>query len=112
MLLIIVINIVNIDYNIIYIILYIYSISHEVMELPLWIINDFYCLGISILVTWSSDICKQAIIIVSKEMLQSYVNIFHSKTSINASMIAILDAIFIAGQHEAILEDGSSPPVP
>lgn len=82
------------------------------MQLPLWLINDLYCLGISILVTWSSDICKQAIIIVSKEMLQSYVNNFHSKTSIIASMIAVLDAIFIAVQHEAILEGGSLPPVP
>ena len=69
-------------------------------------------MGFNILVTWSSDIFKQAIIIVSKEMLQSYVNIFHSRTSINAIMIAILDAIFIAIQHEAILEDGSSPPSP
>lgn len=82
------------------------------MQLPLWLINDLYCLGISLLVTWFSDICKQAIITVSKEMLQSYVNNFHSKTSTTASMIAVLDAIFIAVQHEAILEDGSLPPVP
>ena len=52
------------------------------MGLTLLLIIIYICVGIKIIVACSPCICKQATKIVSKEMLQIHVNIFHSNNMV------------------------------
>ena len=61
--------------------------SDERMGLTLLLIIIYIFVGIRIIVAWSAHICKQATKIVSKEMLQTHVEIFHSEnTTLYVSM--------------------------
>ena len=52
------------------------------MGLTLLLIIIYIFVGIKIIVACSARICKWATIIVSEEMLQTHVNIFHSKNMV------------------------------
>ena len=69
------------------------------MGLTILLIIIYTFVGIEITVACSAHICKWVTKIVSKERLQTHVNIFHSK---NAALC----------QHEAVIEDKPLPLIP
>ena len=52
------------------------------MGLTLLLIIIYISVGIKVIVACSAHICKRATKIVSKGMLQTHVNIFHSKNTV------------------------------